>query len=81
MKLDATTYRPARLRERISLHKRCLQGAGQSVDGAVGIDEKIESRVHARYQERLRASNALDFDDLLAKVIELFNVCPEALRR
>lgn len=31
------------------------------------------------YQERLRASNSLDFDDLLLKVIELFEKFPEVL--
>jgi len=81
MKLDPTTYQPARLRERISLHKRRLQTPEQSTGQAVGIGEQTESRVYARYEERLRASNALDFDDLLGKVIELFNVCPEILRQ
>ncbi len=40
--------------------------------------DKIAS-VYAKYQERLKASNALDFDDLLNKVLELFAERQEVL--
>ena len=36
--------------------------------------------VFQRYEERLKASNALDFDDLLNKVLELFTERPAILR-
>src|SRR3989304_4630724 len=38
-------------------------------------------RVYPRYQELLRASNALDFDDLLLEVVRLFDTKPEVLAR
>ncbi len=38
-------------------------------------------RVYPRYQELLRASNALDFDDLLLEVVRLFDTKPEVLKR
>jgi len=31
------------------------------------------------YQEKLKRNNALDFDDLLAKTVELFKTCPNVL--
>lgn len=31
------------------------------------------------YQEKLKKNNALDFDDLLAKTVELFKTCPDVL--
>ena len=31
------------------------------------------------YQEKLKKNNALDFDDLIAKTVELFKTCPEVL--
>lgn len=37
------------------------------------------SRVYTEYQKRLKASNALDFDDLIFKTIELFQTNPEVL--
>jgi DNA helicase II / ATP-dependent DNA helicase PcrA len=36
--------------------------------------------VYSRYEEQLKASNSLDFDDLLTKVLELFAERPEILR-
>ncbi len=37
------------------------------------------ARVYIEYQERLKQSNALDFDDLLYKTVELFQFHPEIL--
>lgn len=42
-----------------------------------GID-KIGKFMSA-YQEKLKKNNALDFDDLIAKTVELFKTCPEVL--
>ncbi len=38
-------------------------------------------RVYPRYQELLRQSNALDFDDLLLEVVRLFDARPDILTR
>jgi DNA helicase-2/ATP-dependent DNA helicase PcrA len=38
-------------------------------------------RVYPRYQELLRASNALDFDDLLLEVVRLLDTKPDVLKR
>lgn len=37
------------------------------------------AKVYRRYQEKLRANNALDFDDLLVKCVKLFELYPEVL--
>ena len=37
------------------------------------------ARVYTEYQERLKQNNALDFDDLLYKTVELFQFHPEIL--
>lgn len=36
-------------------------------------------RVYKEYQEQLKINNALDFDDLLLKTLELFETCPSVL--
>ncbi len=35
--------------------------------------------IYREYQKRLFAANAIDFDDLLVKTVELFSRCPEVL--
>jgi DNA helicase-2/ATP-dependent DNA helicase PcrA len=37
------------------------------------------AQAYAEYQKRLRQSNALDFDDLIYKTVELFQLNPDAL--
>ncbi|MBR1866273.1 MAG: DNA helicase PcrA [Lachnospiraceae bacterium] len=47
--------------------------------GEVDFWKKQVARVYAAYQAQLRQSNALDFDDLLFKTVELFQFHPEVL--
>ena len=42
-------------------------------------DYVLYAKVYAEYQKRLRANNALDFDDLIFKAVELFRASPETL--
>lgn len=39
------------------------------------------ARVYAEYQKRLHSNNALDFDDLLYKTVQLFQDCPDVLEQ
>ena len=45
--------------------------------GLRNIDEIM--KVFREYERRLAESNALDFDDLLSKTVELFTKCPDVL--
>lgn len=40
---------------------------------------KKAAEVYEEYQKQLHSSNALDFDDLICKTVELFQSCPEVL--
>ena len=40
---------------------------------------KIVSRAYTTYQKRLEDADAMDFDDLINKVVELFKKCPDVL--
>lgn len=40
---------------------------------------KVYSEVYTEYQRELKSNNALDFDDLICKTVELFQSCPEVL--
>ena len=41
----------------------------------------LTARVYARYEDKLRSSNALDFDDLLLKTLHLFDEYPDVLEK
>jgi DNA helicase-2/ATP-dependent DNA helicase PcrA len=74
---DAQRFRPAAIGAWISNEKNrrfepALAGAG-SPGGAEG---EVFAQVRARYDAAMQASNALDFDDLLLKVLELFEAHP-----
>lgn len=48
---------------------------------SVDYFSQIVGRVYPRYQQRLEACHALDFDDLLMKTVQLFEEHPEVLER
>ncbi len=43
------------------------------------FQNEMIARVYAEYQKQLAGNNALDFDDLLCKTVELFRSCPDVL--
>lgn len=44
-------------------------------------DSAEVKKVYSTYQNELKNNNALDFDDLLVKTLELFKTCPNILKR
>ena len=46
---------------------------------ASGYGAQTIARVYEAYQKQLRQNNALDFDDLIVKTVELFQSCPDVL--
>lgn len=51
---------------------------------AIGKDERdaeVICKVYKLYEEELKRSNSLDFDDLLLKTVELFETCPDVLEK
>ena len=81
--LDADAYPPWLLRNIISDAKCKLQDPVDAAEGAdihdPGTVENIRS-VLRNYQDKLAEYDALDFDDLLVKVVELFEEVPEVLK-
>ena len=43
------------------------------------FSKKVYGDVYMEYQRALKKNNAMDFDDLLVKTVELFKLCPEVL--
>jgi DNA helicase-2/ATP-dependent DNA helicase PcrA len=67
---DAGT--PRSFLSRISRAKNALEHPDEVERKAFTPDRKLLARVYERYQQALRRANAVDFDDLLLKAIELF---------
>ncbi len=64
---------------RISKAKNELVVPGEFAKDAMDIQDKAAARVYEAYQKRLRAANAMDFDDLLMYAYLLFKHHPEVL--
>lgn len=50
-------------------------------DGRVDFKLNKAKDIYGEYQRRLKAANALDFDDIIMKTVELFEAAPEVLER
>jgi len=68
---------PRSVRDRISRWKNELITPEAAMDEASGpIDQRIAA-VYREYDKELRKAHALDFDDLIARVVELFSLNEE----
>jgi len=82
MGISERLYSPRSVAGRISVLKGSIvtpeeyDGAGQGI----GIDSKV-ARIYPVYQDRLKASNALDFDDLLMLTVLLLRKNPDVLAK
>lgn len=78
--IDTKVYKEKALLGTISKAKDELIGPKQFKINATGDfgKEKI-AKVYEEYQKRLKNNNALDFDDLIVKTVELFQDNPDVL--
>lgn len=72
---------PQGVRSRISSAKNQMIGAQRYANEAGNILEKQTGQIYQEYEKRLRLNNAMDFDDLLINMINLFNNFPEILKK
>ena len=76
---------PRRVLEAVSLAKNELldpDALTDDADGRLPTRERTEiAGLARRYQERLRAAGALDFDDLLVECVRLLETAPDVLER
>lgn len=82
--LDEKVYKPGAVQSRISMAKNGGIGPREYAMNQQLLREDREARmyefatVYELYQMRLKAANAMDFDDLLINMLRLLEVCPEA---
>jgi DNA helicase-2/ATP-dependent DNA helicase PcrA len=79
---DPKDIKPRKIQRRISDAKNELIGPDQFVEKFVHSTlDDITAKMYRIYTMRLKQNNAMDFDDLLIKPIELFKQYPEVLEK
>lgn len=87
MQLDDKVYKPSVVHARISMAKNKLQSPNlYAADREYLMRDRFEkmqemARVYAEYNRRLKAANAMDFDDILVNTNALLNKFPEVAEK
>jgi DNA helicase-2/ATP-dependent DNA helicase PcrA len=78
---DPKRFTPRGIHSQISAAKNRLVGPGEYRQRLSSFFEQTVAEVYERYQQRLAASNAMDFDDMLFLTVEVLERFPEARER
>lgn len=81
LNIDKKQYNPKTIKNYISGAKNEMMDAAQYARYSRGHFGEIVVRVFEEYQKELKNANALDFDDLLLKTVELYKKYPNILER
>jgi DNA helicase-2/ATP-dependent DNA helicase PcrA len=79
LNIDTKKLPPRSVQATISRAKAELVGVADFRDGAVSVFDRRIADIYDEYQRRLLSASAMDFDDLLTCVVELFRTCPDVL--
>ena len=80
LQIDTKMMKERSLLSAISKAKDELMTPSEYELNAMGDYQKRKiAQVYREYQETLKKNNALDFDDLIVKTVELFKLCPDVL--
>jgi DNA helicase-2/ATP-dependent DNA helicase PcrA len=77
--LDIKRFAPRAILSTISSAKQEMLDPAKYGSLARGQFQEIVAEVYREYQKRITRFNALDFDDLLFKTVELFQRAPQIL--
>ncbi|MFC2044418.1 ATP-dependent helicase [Chloroflexota bacterium] len=78
---DPKQYAPQAIASVIRAAKSRLLTPRECVERGHSYFDEIAGRVYERYQQLLGESNALDFDDLLMRTVQLFKGSPEVISK
>ncbi|MBA1336678.1 MAG: ATP-dependent DNA helicase UvrD/PcrA [Firmicutes bacterium] len=81
MSLSENNFSPKKVLSLISGAKDRMQGPEEFIsDSFDSFGMEQIGRLYRLYQNKLKANNALDFDDIILKTIELFTLHPDVLK-
>ena len=78
---DPKQYAPKAIQSAITSAKSRLLTPGDYIQLSRSYFDEVVQRVYEHYQQLLTQSNALDFDDLLMKAVQLFKDSPKILSK
>jgi len=81
MNIDPKQFKIRTMRSLISSAKNQLVSPADYERMATGAAQENAARLYGPYEQTLRRANAMDFDDLLIRPIELFQQHPEILEK
>jgi DNA helicase-2/ATP-dependent DNA helicase PcrA len=81
LNLDSKQYAARAVHGVISAAKNELIGPADYANATTNHYEKTIAEIFALYQKRLMSANAMDFDDLIGKTVDLLQRFPEARAR
>ncbi|CAB4822815.1 unannotated protein [freshwater metagenome] len=81
LNLDAKRYPARQFQSMISNAKNELLGPSDYLNSTQNQFEQVVAEVYAVYQKRLQMANAMDFDDLILKTVEVLQRFPETKAR
>lgn len=81
LNLDSKRYPARQFQSMISNAKNELLGPNDYVLATTNQFEQVVAEVYAVYQRRLQQANAMDFDDLIMKTVEVLQRFPESKSR
>ena len=81
LNLDSKQYAARAVQGIISAAKNELMGPADYANTTTNHFEEIVAEIFALYQRRLAAANAMDFDDLIGKTVDVLQRFPEARAR
>jgi DNA helicase-2/ATP-dependent DNA helicase PcrA len=78
---DTKRYTPNAVRNQISDHKNRLRSPDRAAELAAGPYDRTVVDAYALYQKQLARNNAMDFDDLMFRTVDLFERFSEVRQR
>ena len=75
--IDAKKFPPRTVLSWVSNAKNELRGPSEALAGSASGNDELYARAYAEYDRRLRAANAMDFDDLIMLTVRLFQSHPD----
>ncbi len=80
LQLDDKMYPPSQVLSRMGDAKDRMLSPAKFLEQAGDHHTEVLGQIYTRYQQRLRQANAMDFDDLIYRTLELFRDHPERRR-
>ena len=81
LEMSTDQLKPTSILNAISKAKNELIGPAAFAAGISGYYEELVSKVYSIYQQKLKIQSALDFDDLIMLVVQLFALFPAVLEK